>query len=181
MSGALDPLASIIARAAQLPKQEPRPDPYSHPQEKKHLLIIGATHLIPLSTLFPHYALTTSVIVPTTLPALDREHEMERAVQFEENYPDLCSSTTFARDLSHLDDNSADYLFCCTIYPSIRHDFLKDVWRIVKDGGKVLTFSPTELPLTYLASFGLTGTTYFPVEGFYAATAIKNLALYSKN
>ncbi len=181
MSGAIDPLASIIARAAELPRHEPKLDPFSHPQERKKLLIIGATHLIPLSTLFPHYALTTSIIIPSTLPALDREHEMERAIQFEENYPDICQETALARDLSHLSNDSVDYLLCCTIYPAIRHDFLKEAWRAVKDDGKLLVFSPTELPLTYLASFGLAKITYFPVEGFYGTTVSKSLAIYSKN
>ena len=181
MIGAPDPLAATIIRATAIPKAVHNHEPFSVPAPKRHAVIVGGTHLIPLSTLFPGYALEATIIIPTTISVLDRELEMERAAQFEENYAEVCRGVGFARDLSGIDSDSVDYLFICTPYPAIRDLMLREAWRVVSEHGKVVVFTSAEIPPSYLSQFGVASPTYYPVEGFYVGSLRKSLAIFSKN
>ena len=180
MTGA-DPLVDTIVRATDMPRAVQSHEPFTVPAPKKHALIVGGTHLISLSHLFPTYALEATILIPSTTSVLDRELEMERAAQFENNYPDVCRAVGFTRDLSGVDSDSVDYLIVCTPYPAIRDQMLKDAWRVVSELGKVVVFTASEIPPTYLANYGVANPIYYPVEGFYAGTMRKTLAIYTKN
>jgi glutamate racemase len=174
-------MVEVIAKAASIDKYTPSAELFQTPQKKKHAVIVGGTHLIALSGLFPSYALEATVLIPSTTVELDREVEFERAVQFEDTYPEICRGIGLVRDLSGLDTESADLLIVCTHYPAIRDEFLSQAWRVLIEFGKLIVFSPTEIPLSYLGRFGMAAPTYYPVEGFYAGTMRKGACLYAHN
>jgi hypothetical protein len=174
-------MIEVIVRAAEIPKLIHSAEPFAAAPIKKHALIVGATHLRALSGLFPTYALETTVLIPATQPDLDREMELERAVQFEETYSEICRGAGLVRDLSGLDNDSADILIICTPFSDIREVFLSQAWRVLKEFGKLVVFSPTEILPTYLGRFGMAAPTYYPVEGFYVGTMRKSAALLARN
>lgn len=174
-------MIEAIVRAAEIPKLIQSAEPFVSPTPKKHALIVGATHLKALSGLFPHYALEATVLVPSTSDSLDRDFEMERAVEFEEAHPEICRGAGIVRDLSGLDSDSVDLLILCTPFPEIRELFLSQAWRVLKEFGKLIVFTPTELLPTYLGRFGMAAPTYYPVEGFYVGTMRKSAAILARN
>ena len=180
-SGPHETLLQTIIRATDVPKAVVRHDAFAAPVERKHALIVGTGHLSSFEALFPNYALTATVIVPSTNPELDREHELERAFSFEDQNPTFCKGVGSARDLSGVDTDSVDYLIICTPYPAIRDEMLRQAWRVVKEFGKVLVFSTSDLLPSYLQSAGVASATHFPLEGFYAGTMRKSLSIYTKN
>jgi hypothetical protein len=174
-------LADTIVRAVSIPRMIINHEPFSEPMRRRHALIVGGTHLIPLSLLFPSYAVEATVIIPSDVPILDREVEYERAAEFESTYADVCKGIGSARDLSGIDSDSVDYLFICSPYPYIRDAMLSDAWRVVRELGKVVIFTSAEIPPSYLMQFGVCSPTLYPVEGFYVGTMRKNAAIRAKN
>lgn len=174
-------LLETIVRATEMPRMVVRHDAFATPVARKHALIVGSSHLQSIGALFQNYALEATVLVPSTNPELDREHELEKAISFEESNASFCRGVGVARDLSGFDNDSVDYLIICTPYPHVRDEMLKQAWRVVKEFGKILIFTPTELLPTYLSSFGLASITHFSLEGAYAGTMRKSLAIYTKN
>ena len=166
-------MIETLVRATNLDLFRQNAEPFTQPMIRKHALIVGGIHLKTLQDLFPKYAVCASVIVPQTLPSIDLDYETEIAVKFEESNGALCKSMGLARDFSGFDSDCADIVIISTQIPSIREDFLKQLWRVTKEFGKIVVFSPTELPLSYLASFGIANPTHFLVEGFYAGTMRK--------
>lgn len=174
-------LIDTIIRATAVPRAVVRHDAFATPVERKHALIIGTSHLNSIGALFPNYALDATVIVPANGPALDHEHELERAFSFEDQNPNFCRAVGSARDLSGFDNDSVDYLIICTPYAHIRDEMLKHAWRVVKEFGKVLVFSSTSLLPSYFQDAGIASVTHFELEGVYAGTLRKSLAIYTKN
>ena len=179
--GPHETLIETLIRATDVPRAVVRHDAFAVPVERKHALIVGASHLASIEALFPNYALNATVIIPTTMAPLDREQELERAFSFEDQNQSFCRGVGVARDLSGVDSDSVDYLIICTPYPAIRDEMLGHAWRVVKEFGKVLVFSTSELLPSYLQSAGIASATHFPIEGFYAGTMRKSLAIYTKN
>lgn len=174
-------MVEVIAKAVSIPRYIPSAEPFAKPVQRKHMLIVGGTHLVALSPLFRSYALTASVIIPSSISNLDRDLEMERAAQFEVDHEHLCRGTGFARDLSGIDTDSVDYLFICCLYPEVRDSMLAEAWRVVREFGKVVIFVNHEIPLTYLAGFGIANPIYYPAEGFYVGTLRKSSAIRANN
>ena len=154
---------------------------FDAPIKRRDVLIVGGTHLIPLSSLVPKYAVRVSILIPSQIPELDREIEMRRAVQLEETTRGFCQGAGFAHDLSGIDTDSVDVLILASVYPAVRDDFLSHAWRIVREFGRVVVFTASEIPLTHLATFGVAAPTYYPVEGFYAGTMRKIAAIRARN
>jgi len=174
-------MVEVIAKAAAIPKYIESAEPFATPLQCKHAVIVGGTHLIPLSGLFPQYALETTVVIPTSVDVIDREHEFERALEFEDRNPKRCRGVGLARDLGGFDSDSADLLFVCTMYPEIRDAFLAQASRVVRDLGKIVIFTPAEIPIAHLAKFGIAAPMYYPVEGFYVGTMRQAGSLYRRN
>jgi hypothetical protein len=174
-------MIDVIARAAAIPLYRQPGGAFEAPMRRLELLVVGGTHILPLASMFSHYALRTQFIIPSDIPELDREIEMGRAIQMEDSAEGLCYGTGFARDLSGVNSDSLDILIVSSIYPSTRDAFLAHAWRVVKEFGKVIVFSQSEIPLTHLASFGIAATTYYPVEGFYCGTMRKVSAVRARN
>lgn len=157
-------------------------DPYEVPMLRKHLMIVGGTHLLPLANLFPTYAVSATILIPTQIPEVEAEMEMKRAIQLEGVVPaGMIRTVGMAKDLSGVDTDSVDFLVLCPIYPSTREEFLADAWRVVKEFGKVVIFTPNEIPRTHLGTYGIAAPTYFPVEGFYAGAMRKKIAIRARN
>lgn len=173
-------IEAIVKAANLLPLHEPR-DAFEMPMKKHSALIVGGTHLIALSSLIPRYAVDITIIIPSDIPELDREVEMNRAVQLEETASQSCRGIGFARDLSGVDNDALDVLIVSSIYPATRDNFLGGAWRVVKEFGKVIVFTNSEIPLTHLASLGIVLPQYYPVEGFYVGTMRKRMAIRSQN
>lgn len=174
-------MVEVIAKVADLPLLKQPADAFEAPMKRKETLIVGGTHLLPMATLFPRYAVNTSILIPQDIPGLDREIEMGRAIQFEDTMNGACRSAGFARDLSGVDSDSVDVLILCSIYPATRDDFLAQAWRVVREFGKVVVFTNSEIPLTHLVSFGLAAPAYYPTEGFYVGTMRKAKSIRARN
>jgi hypothetical protein len=174
-------MIEAIVQAAGIPVYSQAADPYTAPTPKKETLIVGGTHLLPLAHLVPKYAVNAKILVPSEIPALDREIEYGRAIQFEETTKGACQGIGFARDLGGIDSDSLDILILCSIYPAARDAFLSGAWRVVKEFGKVIVFTQSEIPHTHLASFGMAAPKYYPHEGFYVGTMRKIAAIRSRN
>lgn len=174
-------MIEVIAKAAELSLLQQPSEPFSVPMKRKDVLIVGGTHLLPLASLIPRYALNLSILIPSDIPELDREVEMRRAVQFETTSGGQCRGAGFARDLSGIDNDSLDVLIIASIYPATRDAYLAHAWRVVREFGKVIVFTASEIPLTHLLGFGMAMTSYFPKEGFYAGTLRKSAAIRAHN
>jgi hypothetical protein len=170
-----------IVKAASIPKWVQSAEPFAEPMPRQHALIVGGTHLMALSNLFPNYALAATVVIPSTVSCIDREVEFERAVQFEGTYEELCKGVGYARDLSGFDSDSVDFLFVCTLYPEVRAQFLAHAWRVVKELAKVVVFTDTEISPSTFANFGIAAAVYYPAEGFYIGTMRKAASVYSRS
>lgn len=174
-------MIEAIVQAAQIPLMRVNHEPFETPMQRQSMVIVGGTHLIALAALFPRYAVKGTVLVPQELPAIEAEMELRRAVQLEETTKGLCSGSGLARDLSGIDTDAIDTLIISCIYPSVREAFLAQAWRVVRELGKVIIFTTTEIPLTHLASYGVAAPKYFPAEGFYVGTMRKGSAIRAKN
>lgn len=174
-------MIEAIVQAAQIPVYSQAADPFEKPTKKKDTLIVGGTHLLPLAHLIPKYAVNASVMIPSEIPAMDREIEMGRAIQFEETTKGICKGIGFGRDLGGIDTDSLDILILCSIYPTTRDAYLAGAWRVVREFGKVIVFSASEIPLTHLSSFGMAAPKYYPTEGFYVGTMRKVAAVRARN
>lgn len=165
-------IADAVVRAAGLCKA---------PSTTKHILIAGGTHLIPLSHLFPDYAVEATVVIPSDTPTLDRDMELERAFEFESTYADICKGVSIVRDLSVIEDESVDCLIVCSMSPIVRDTLLKDAWKALKETGRIIIFTSSEIPSTHLASFGIVSPVFYATEGFYTGSISKSSALYAQN
>lgn len=174
-------MVEAIVQAAQIPIYSQAAEPYAQPTPKMDTLIVGGTHLLPLAHLIPKYAVNASILIPSEIPALDREVEMRRAVQFEETTKGICKGIGFGRDLGGIDSDSLDILILCSIYPATRDAYLAGAWRVVREFGKVIVFTASEIPITHLSSFGLAAPKYYPTEGFYVGTMRKIAAIRARN
>ena len=143
-------MIEAMAKAAAIPKYVESMEPFAEPPKRLHTIIVGSSQLSELSGLFPGYAVEASLIIPSTLTPTDREKEFSNAVDFEDQNPSTCRGAGMARDLSGFDTDSADLLILCTSDPAIRTQFLSQAWRVVKDFGKIIIFSPSELPYSTL-------------------------------
>lgn len=174
-------MIEAIVKAASIPVFTVPPDPFTQQIARKHILIVGGTHLIALQDLFPKYALEATILIPQTIPELDRDLEIERAALFEVCHEKYCRGVGVSRDLSGIDSDSVDYLVICTPYPQVRDEMLSHAWRVVKEFGKVLVFSSSEIPPTILGHYGIANPIYYAVEGFYIGTMRKAAAIRARN
>lgn len=174
-------MIEAIIKAAQLELYRESAEPFTAQMPRKHAYIVGGTHLRVINNLFPTFALTASILIPPTIAALDSELEMERAVQFETKNKSLCNGAGFAKNLDGIDTDSGDILMISTITPSIRDEFLRGAARVIKDLGKIIIFTPAEIPISHLVKFGLANPIYFTEEGFYVATVRKIRSIYYRN
>lgn len=174
-------MIEAIVKAAAIPQYIESAELFTVSPKRKHAIIVGGTHLLALSGLFPKYALEATIVIPSTVDALDREHELGRAIEFEDSQPKLCRGVGLVRDLGGFDSDSADLLIICTQYPEIRDTFLAQSYRVIHDGGKLVVFTPAEISIAHLARFGMANPTYYPVEGFYVGTMRRAASLYRRN
>lgn len=174
-------MIEAIVKAADIPLMRSTTDPFETPMPRKHALIVGGTHLLALVNLFPKYALTSTILIPTQIPEIEAEMEFRRGIQTEGIIKTLCHGVGMAKDLSGVDTDSVDLLIISTIYPSIREEFLRESWRVVRELGKVVIFTTSEIPRTYLREFGVAAPAFFPVEGFYAGVMRKAAAVRARN
>jgi hypothetical protein len=170
-----------IAKAASIPKFIKSAEPFTEPPKRLHTIIVGGSHLSELAGLFPGYALEATIIVPSTLSSDKREKEFSDAVDFEDQNPKICRGAGMARDLSGFDSGSADLLIVCASDPAIRSEFLSHAWRVIKEFGKIIVFTPSELPIHQLANFGISNPVYYATEGFYVGTLRRAGSLYARN
>lgn len=174
-------MIEAVIQAAAIPLYQTTKEPFELPMKRQRALIVGGTHLVQLAKLFPKYAVTAQVVVPSQIAEVDAEVELRRAIQLENITNKLCSGAGLARDLSGINTDSLDLLIICTTYPAVREEFLAQAWRVVRELGKVLVFTSTEIPLTHLGSFGIAAPRYFPHEGFYVGTMRKAAAIRARN
>ena len=175
-------MIDAIVQAAQIQLYKHSSEPFELPMRRQHALIVGGTHLIAMAGMFPKYAVEASILIPQQIPEIESEMELRRAIQLEEITPQkVIKGTGMARDLSGVDTDSVDILMICSIYPSIREEFLAQAWRVVKELGRVVVFTPTEIPVTHLATYGIVAPRYFSVEGFYAGIMRKAVAIRARN
>jgi hypothetical protein len=174
-------MLDVIVKAAKIPLNLKSADPFEQPLKKHDTLIVGGTHILPLAAIVPKYAVKMSILIPQDIPELDREIEMGRAMQFEETSKGFCTGAGFARDLGGVNTDSLDLLIIASIYPEVREKFLAQAWRVVREFGKVIVFSQSEIPLTHLGSFGIAAPSYYPSEGFYIGTMRKAAAVRARN
>jgi hypothetical protein len=174
-------MIEAIVKAASIPRYVETAEPFVEPTKCQHAIIVGGTHLVALAGLFPQYALSASVVIPATGPVIDMEHEFERALEFEDQNEKRCKGVGIAHDLGGFDSDSADFLFVCTLNSETRDKFLAQASRVVKDQGKVILFTPVEIPITHLAKFGIAAPTYYATEGFYVGTMRQAGSLYRRN
>lgn len=174
-------MIDALIKAAAIPKYIQSAEPFAEPPKRLHTVIVGGTYLQVLSSLFPGYALEATVIIPSTLTDVDLDNELSQAIQFEDASPQTCRGSGVARDLGGFDTDSADLLILCSSDPGIRSSFLAQAWRVVREFGKIVIFSPSELPLHQLANFGIANPVYYATEGFYIGTMRRSSSLYARN
>lgn len=174
-------MIEAIVQATQIPLATRPAEPFELPQKRLHALIVGGTHLLALANLFPRYAVDATILIPSQIPEVESEMEFRRASQLENVTQSGILGIGIAKDLSGIDTDLIDILIICTIYPGIREEFLAQSWRVVRELGKIVVFTPVELPVTHLASHGIVAPKYFPVEGFYAGIMRKAVAIRARN